>query len=66
MQLLWEKAKDLGYSLSAESLINMLSEIRKAETVTITGLKGKPAKESQLEEMDAKLEKLYEDLLSTF
>lgn len=65
-QLLWKKAKDLGYTLSAESLIDMLSEVRKAEIVTVTGMKGKPAKESQLEEMEPELEKIYKDLLSTF
>jgi len=65
-QVLWKKAKDLGYTFSAESLIDMLSQIRKAELVTLTGLKGKPAKESQLEEMEPELEKMYEELLSTF
>jgi len=65
-QVLWKKAKDLGYTFSAESLIDMLSQIRKAEIVTVTGMKGKPAKESQLEEMDPELEKMYEDLSNTF
>lgn len=65
-QLLWKKAKDLGYTFSVESIIEMLSQIRKAELVTLTGLKGKPTKESQLEKMEPELEKLYEDLLSTF
>jgi transposase len=45
-QVLWKKAKDLGYTISTENLIGMLSEVRKAEIVTVTGLKGKPARES--------------------
>ena len=65
-QVLWKKAKDLGYTISVESLIDMLSEIRKAEIVTITGLKGKPAKELQLEEMEPELKKMYEELLNMF
>ncbi len=37
----------------------MLSEVRRAEIVSITGFKGKPAKVSQLEEMEPELNKLY-------
>ena len=65
-QLLWKKAKDLGYNYSIESLIDMLSDIRKADIVTVTGLKGKPAKMSQLEEMEPELNKLYQELLGSF
>jgi transposase len=64
-QVLWKKAKDLGYTISPENLIDMLSEVRKAEIVTVTGLKGKPTRESQLEEMDPGLKKMYEELLNT-
>ncbi len=65
-QLLWKKAKDLGYNYSIESLIDILSDIRKADIVTVTGLKGKPAKVSQLEEMEPELNKLYQVLLGSF
>jgi len=63
-QVLWKKAQDLGYTISIERLIDQLSDVRKAEIVTVTDLKGKPAKETQLEEMDPDLKKLYEELLS--
>ncbi len=64
-QVLWKKAKDLGYTISLESLIDWLSEVRKAEIVTITGLKGKPARETQLEEMEPELKIMYEGLLNS-
>lgn len=44
----------------------MPSEVRKAEIVTVTCMKGKPTRESLLEEMEPELEKIYKDLLSTF
>jgi len=64
-QVLWKKVRELGYTISAERLIDMLSKIRKAEIVTVTGLKGKPVKESQLEEIEPGLKKMYEELLNT-
>ncbi len=51
--------------MSIESLIDRLSEVRMAETVTIYNLNSKPIRETQLEEMDPKLEKLYADLIKT-
>ncbi|PKM83964.1 MAG: hypothetical protein CVU88_00375 [Firmicutes bacterium HGW-Firmicutes-13] len=65
-QVLWKKAKDLGYTISVESLIDMLSQVRKADIITVTGMKGKPAKESKLEEMEPELKEMYEELLNTF
>jgi len=62
-QLLWKKAKECGYNYSIQTLLDRLSEIRKAQIVTLTGLKGKPVKETQLEEMEPELKKLYDDLL---
>lgn len=62
-QVLWKKARDAGYSMSVETLIDRLTEIRKAEIVTITSLKGKPKKQTQLEKMDPELQKLYETLI---
>ncbi len=64
-QVLWKKAKSLGYTVSMEKLIDMLSDVRKVKIVTITSLKGKPARKSQLEEMEPELKKLYEDLLNS-
>lgn len=65
-QVLWKKAKDLGYTISVESLIDMLSQVRKADIIKVTGLKGKPTKETVLEEMEPELQEIYEKLLSTF
>jgi len=61
-QVLWKKARDAGCSMSVENLIDRLTEIRKAEIVTVTSFKSKPKKATQLEEMDPELEKLYETL----
>jgi len=49
--------------MSVETLIDRLAEIRKAEIVTITSLKGRPKKQTQLEKMDPELQKLYETLI---
>jgi transposase len=65
-QVLWKKARNLGYNYSIESLIDMLSDVRMTEIVSITGFRGKPAKISQLEEMEPELNKLYQELLATF
>jgi hypothetical protein len=64
--VLWKKARNLGYNYSIESLIDMLSDVRMTEIVSITGFRGKPAKISQLEEMEPELNKLYQELLATF
>lgn len=61
-QVLWKKASDLGYTFSVEGLIDKLTEVRRAEIITVSGLKGKPRKETQLEEMDPKLGRLFADL----
>jgi len=44
--------------MSVATLIDRLTEIKKAEIVTITSLKGKPKKQTQLEKMDPELQKL--------
>lgn len=64
-QLLWKKTKELGYSYSIETVLDKLTSIRKADIVSLTGLKGKPAKISKLEEMEPDLEKLYQSLLKS-
>jgi transposase len=61
-QLLWKKACKLGYSMSLEELLDKLTEVRKAEIFTITGLKGKPQREEIFEEMEPGLLKLHNDL----
>lgn len=61
-QVLWKKARDAGFNMSVENLIDRLAEVRKAEIVTVTSLKGKPQKQTQLEEMDPELQQLYEAL----
>lgn len=61
-QVLHKKARDAGYNMSVEGLIDKLSEVRMAETISIYSLNSKPVKETQLEEMDPALQKLYADL----
>jgi hypothetical protein len=49
--------------MSVETLIDRLTEIRKAEIVTVTSLKGRPKKQAQLEKIGPELQKLYETLI---
>ncbi|MDH7578762.1 MAG: IS1634 family transposase [Bacillota bacterium] len=62
-QILWKKAREAGYNYSLETLIDKLTGIRKAELITMNGLKGKPVKETQLEEMEPELQELYTALI---
>lgn len=62
-QVLWKKAREAGYTMSLENLIDRLTEIRKAEIITINSLKSKPVKETQLEEMEPDLQELYTVLI---
>ena len=62
-QVILKKAKYLGYTSSIETIIDELSRVRQAEIVTLTGLKGKPLREIQLEEMEPELEKMYNDMV---
>jgi transposase len=61
-QVLWKKAREAGYNFSIETMIDKLTEVRKVELVTLTGLKGKPAKETRLEDIEPGLLKLYQEL----
>lgn len=61
-QLLWKKAKEAGYRMNVETLLDRLSEVRLAEICTVHDLKEKPQKEKQLEDMDTELEHLYHTL----
>lgn len=56
--------------MSLESLIDRLTEIRKAEIITVSSVKGKPVKETpvketQLGEMEPELQGLYNALLNS-
>jgi len=61
-QILWKKAREAGHNLSLETLIDRLTQVRKAEIITVTSLRGKPVKETQTEEMPPELQRLYNDL----
>jgi hypothetical protein len=62
-QILWKKARGAGHSLSLESLLDQLAEVRKTEIVTVSDLRAKPVKETQMEEMEPELQRLYNDLV---
>lgn len=62
-QILWKKAREAGYSMSLESVIDELEKVRQAEIITLASLKSKPVREIQLEEMDPKLQELYDILV---
>ena len=61
-QILWKRAREAGYSLSMESLIDRLTRVRMAEVVILTGFKAKPVKEIRLEDMEPDLRLLYDTL----
>ena len=63
-QVLVKKANDAGYNMSVEALIDRLSEVRMAETVTVYSLNSKPVRETQLEEMCPERQKFYDDLVN--
>jgi transposase len=59
-QILWKKAREADYSMSLENLIDELEKVRQTEIITLSSLKSKPVREIQLEEMDPKLQELYD------
>nr|WP_143018958.1 hypothetical protein [Natribacillus halophilus] len=61
-QLLWKKAKEAGYRMNVETLLDRLSDVRLAEIYTIYDLNEKPQKEERLEDMDSELNILYDTL----
>ena len=61
-QVIWKKAREAGYNYSIETLLDKLAEVRQAEIVSLTGFKGKPSKEVQLEEMEPELLELYQNM----
>jgi transposase len=62
-QLLTKQAKEAGFDISTEKLLEKFMSVREAEIYIINGLKGRPKKEIQLEEMDDELKKMYETLV---
>lgn len=58
-QLLWKKTYEAGYRMNVETLLDRLSEIRKAEIYTVHNLKEKPQKHEQFEEVDSDIEQIY-------
>lgn len=62
-QIMYKVARDSGFLYSSDKIIDMLSEVREAEIVKISDLKGKPSKEVQLEEMDDDVKKLFTTLM---
>ena len=62
-QLLQKMALEAGFSYSSDKIIEMLSEVRESEIITITDLKGKPSKQVQLEEMSDEVKVLYNTLI---
>jgi len=61
-QALWKKTREAGYTISIETLLDRLTEVREAEMVRLSGMKGKPVKEKQLEDMEPELLELYQTL----
>ena len=61
-QILWKRAREAGYSISMENLIDRLTQVRMAEVVILTGFKTKPVKERRLEDMEPDLQLLYDTL----
>jgi len=49
--------------MCVENLIDRLTGIQKAEIIAVNSLKSKPVKETQLEEMEPELQKMYEALV---
>jgi transposase len=62
-QLLTKQAREAGYDISTEKLLDQLMTVREAEVYIINDLKGRPKKEIQLEEMDDELKEMYEKLV---
>ncbi len=65
-QMLWQKAREGGYTGSIESLLDLLSQVRQVELLTVSDLQKKPVKETTLETMKPEAQKYYEMLLQSF
>jgi len=62
-QLLTKQAREAGYHISTEKLLEKFMSVRESEVYIIKDLKGRPKKETQLEEMDDELKEMYETLV---
>ena len=62
-QILWKKAREAGHTISLEALLDRLSEVRQAEVITLSSHQGRPAKTTQLEQMEPELQRLYDDVM---
>jgi len=47
-QMLWQKAKEEGYGGSIESLLDLLTQVRQVEIISVSDLQKKPSKETTL------------------
>ena len=62
-QLLYRKAVQAGYTLSIETILDRLAQIRIVTIVTVDSLKSKPRVEKTREDTDEEIKLLYEALL---
>lgn len=62
-QILWKKAREAGHLISLETLLDRLGEVRQAEVLTLGSHQGRPAKITQLEQMELELRRLYDDVM---
>jgi hypothetical protein len=46
--MLWQKAKEEGYEGSIESLLDLLTQVRQVEVISVSDLQKKPSKETTL------------------
>jgi len=64
--MLWQKAKEEGYEGSIESLLDLLTQVRQVEIISVSDLQKKPIKETTLETMKPEIQKWYDLLNQTF
>jgi hypothetical protein len=65
-QMLWQKAKEEGYEGSIESLLDLLTQVRQVEIISVSDLQKKPMKETTLETMKPEIQKWYDLLNQSF
>ena len=64
--MLWQKAKEEGYGGSIESLLDLLTQVRQVEIISVSDLQKKPIKETTLETMKPEVQKWYDRLNQSF
>ena len=65
-QMLWQKAKEEGYEGSIESLLDLLTQVRQVEIISVSDLQKKPIEETTLETMKPDIQKWYDLLNQSF